>query len=61
MYDLLVKYLLHPGTAVYVGFNKQYAGAVSDQGATLPLTWTNRPSLPVGQQIFVKMSYLLRF
>jgi Domain of unknown function (DUF5916)/AMIN domain len=61
MYDLLVKYLLHPGTAVYVGFNKQYAGAGIDQGATLPFRWTSLPGRPVGQQIFVKMSYLLRF
>jgi hypothetical protein len=63
MYDLLVKYLVHPGTAVYIGINKQYVGAVTDQATPLPLPfrWTSLPRVPVGQQIFVKMSYLLRF
>ena len=61
MYDLLVKYLVHPGTAVYVGFNRQYEGALTDQTSPLPLRWSNLPSNPIGQQVFVKMSYQFRF
>src|SRR4029450_7959291 len=61
MYDLLVRYLVHPGTAVYVGINRQYEGALTDQSSPLPLRWSNLPSNPIGQQVFVKMSYQFRF
>jgi Domain of unknown function (DUF5916)/AMIN domain len=61
MYDLLVKYLVHPGTAIYVGFNRQYEGALTDQSSPLPLRWSSLPSNPIGQQVFVKMSYQFRF
>jgi hypothetical protein len=54
--DLLLTYLVHPGTAVYVGFTDSYEDPNVEprRGITLP-------TVPAGRQIFAKMSYLLRF
>jgi Domain of unknown function (DUF5916)/AMIN domain len=54
--DALVTYLLHPGTALYIGFNDSYEDIDPDPRRPLRL-----PGSPVGRQIFVKLSYLLRF
>ncbi len=63
--DFLVTYLLHPGTAVYVGYTDRYANLTLDPGAppSVPPT-LNRiasPTTSTGRQFFVKMSYLFRF
>jgi len=53
--DLLFTYMLHPGTAVYLGY--------SDRRENLALDGLRRPgppSLNTGRQIFIKLSYLLR-
>ena len=56
MHEVLVRYVLHPGTAVFVGFNKRSETAFVDPRAD---SWL--PPSPGGQQVFVKMSYLFRF
>jgi len=62
MHDLLVRYVLHPGTAVHVGFNRRYDSTIADPRSDSPPTglW-QLTALPAGQQLFVKMSYLVRF
>jgi hypothetical protein len=56
--DVLVTYLLHPGTAVYVGYTDGYDNvAVDDRG----VRFTRNPTTATGRQFFVKTSYLFRF
>jgi hypothetical protein len=57
--DVLVTYLLHPGTAVYVGYNSDFQTAAIDPNTHL-LQPTNRLTND-GRLFFVKVSYLLRF
>jgi hypothetical protein len=63
--DFLVTYLLHPGTAVYVGYTDRYANLMLDPGAppSVPpmLNRIASPTTSTGRQFFVKMSYLFRF
>lgn len=61
-YDLLFTWLLHPGTALYVGYNTN----LSTLDPTLvngPNGFVQRPNVFIndGRQIFVKASYLFRF
>jgi hypothetical protein len=60
--DVLMTYLLHPGTAVYVGYNNGLSNLALDQSLPSPSVFyqgsaTNRTS----QLLFVKISYLFRF
>jgi uncharacterized protein DUF5916 len=58
--DLLVTYLLHPGTAVYVGYTDGYDNLRRDPiGGELRLG--GGPTLSTGRQVFIKSSYLFRF
>jgi len=57
--DVLFTYLLHPGTAVYIGFTDGYQNVALDDPAGLRIT--RRPTTSTGRQIFVKTSYLLKF
>jgi hypothetical protein len=62
--DFLITYLIHPGTAIYVGYNSNLSNLDRDlaldpiTGAILthPNTFIND-----GRQFFVKASYLFRF
>jgi hypothetical protein len=58
--DLLLTYLVHPGTAVYIGYTDGY-----DNLRTDPIDGGLRlgggPTLSTGRQVFVKSSYLFRF
>ena len=62
--DFLITYLIHPGTAIYVGYNSDVANLdrelaldpVTGSILTHPNTFIND-----GRQFFVKGSYLLRF
>jgi len=47
--DLLLTYMVHPGTAVYIGYNSDHQQLAADA------RFTND-----GRQAFVKMSYLFR-
>jgi hypothetical protein len=60
-YDLLLTYLLHPGTALYIGYTDIYQNLLFDP-LRPPYLWRSTvPDLNTGRQVFVKMSYLLRF
>jgi len=59
--DVLVTYMVNPGTAVYVGYTDQYANVRIDPLEPPALRQIASPTTSVGRQFFVKASYLLRF
>lgn len=61
-YDFLFTYLIHPGTALYVGYNTNLS--TLDPSLTQgPNGLVQRPTQFIndGRQVFVKLSYLFRF
>ncbi len=56
--DVLFTYTVNPWTAVYVGYTDTYENLSIQQGQ---LVRTSSPTVPSGRQVFVKLSYLLRF
>jgi hypothetical protein len=57
--DLLLTYLIHPGTALYVGYTDGYDSVALDRVSGLvPI---RNPTTSTGRQVFVKTSYLFRF
>jgi hypothetical protein len=59
--DLLLTWLAHPGTAIYVGYTDSYENLRILPGSPPTIEPSTRPGLSVGRQFFVKASYLLRF
>jgi hypothetical protein len=63
--DVLLTYLLHPGTAVYVGYNNGFSDLLLHPGATPGaspfVTAQGAPNNTNSRLFFVKVSYLLRF
>ncbi len=62
--DFLITYLVHPGTAIYVGYNSDLQNlAITPGTPTSPsfVTNTARGYLNDSRQFFVKASYLFRF
>lgn len=59
--DVLLTYLLHPGTAVYVGYTDRRENLAFDSSDPTGLRRTGFPGFPTGRQFFVKVSYLFRF
>ena len=64
--DVLFTYLVHPGTAIYVGYNSDLANynrtlLPDPYDPTKYLLRTPNSFLNDGRQVFVKVSYLLRF
>ncbi len=62
--DVLFTYLVHPGTAVYVGYNSDVANldrSLLPDPADPPQLLRSARFLNDGRQLFVKVSYLLRF
>ncbi|HUO14418.1 MAG TPA: carbohydrate binding family 9 domain-containing protein [Verrucomicrobiae bacterium] len=62
--DFLVTYLVHPGTAIYVGYNSDLQNLnVLQQTPTTPggVTNTAKGFLNDSRQFFVKVSYMFRF
>jgi hypothetical protein len=60
--DLLLTYLLNPGTAFYVGYTSQYENLKTvGFGRDLDVVRTRSPGLEIGRQLFVKVNYLWRF
>jgi hypothetical protein len=62
--DFLITYLVHPGTAIYVGYNSDLQNL--DRGLNLdPITGgvatTRNSYINDSRQLFVKVSYLFRF
>ncbi len=59
--DLLMTYLLHPGTALYVGYTDIYENLLFDPSKPPYLQFANSPTMNTGRQIFAKLTYLFRF
>ncbi len=63
--DVLLTYLIHPGTAFYIGYTDHlenlalYSGATD--GAPPFVARTGFPSTTTGRQLFAKISYQFRF
>ena len=57
--DFLITYLLHPGTAIYVGYNSDLQNLMLDSAGTIIRTRTGY--INDSRQFFVKASYLFRF
>jgi hypothetical protein len=58
--DLLLTYLLNPGTAFYVGYTSEYEN-LKIMGLGREVLRTRSPGLEVGRQLFAKVNYLWRF
>lgn len=58
--DVLLTYLVHPGTALYVGYTDGYDNLRPD-AATGAFQLGGAPTRSTGRQVFVKSSYLFRF
>jgi hypothetical protein len=61
-YDLLLTYLVHPGTALYVGYSDRYENLVLDPTNALGFSRTPAFSLNnlTARQFFIKLSYAFR-
>jgi hypothetical protein len=60
-FDVLVTYQANPWTAVYVGYTDAYADLRVDLLSRPPIVRGGGPTTSVGRQVFVKVSYLLRY
>jgi uncharacterized protein DUF5916 len=58
--DLLLTYLVNPGTALHVGYTDHFEN-LGLVGSPPSLERRRRPDTSTGRQLFVKLSYLLRF
>lgn len=58
---LLFTYLPHPGTAVYIGYANTFQNVDYSASHVPPSTPTTLPGTSTDRQIFMKVSYLLRF
>jgi len=56
--DVLLTYLVHPGTALYIGYTDGYVSVGLTSSGIVPM---NSPTTSTGRQFFVKTSYLFRF
>jgi hypothetical protein len=60
--DVLLTYLLHPGTAIYVGYNSGLNNLALDPFTPTPsVFYQGTPTNRNSQLVFVKVSYLFRF
>ena len=60
--DILFTYLLHPGTAVYVGYNNGFNNLTLDRSFVPPQVFNSNPSIASTSRLFfVKLSYLFRY
>src|SRR5262249_16208099 len=60
--DVLFTYLLHPGTAIYVGYNSDLQNLDPSLTETPDgLRRTRSSFINDGRQFFIKVSYLLRY
>jgi hypothetical protein len=57
--DFLITYLVHPGTALYVGYNSDLQNLNLQQG--MGVFNTPKGYINDSRQFFVKMSYMFRF
>jgi hypothetical protein len=59
--DVLLAYLVNPGTALYVGYRDGYENLVILPGTPPTLSRSDDPTTSTGRQLFLKVSYLLQF
>ena len=62
--DFLITYLVHPGTAIYVGYNSDLQNLNVVQGTPASpgyVTNTAKGFMNDSRQFFVKASYMFRF
>jgi len=59
--DLLLTYLIHPGTALYVGYADQRENLRWLTTSPVEMARMGGPWLSTGRQFFAKISYLLSF
>jgi Domain of unknown function (DUF5916) len=59
--DVLFTYLLHPGTAIYVGYNNGFTNLTLNSGPTPTVTLLGPAANTTTRLFFLKASYLLRF
>jgi hypothetical protein len=60
-YDVLLTYMLHPGTAFYAGGTNVYENVMLNPALSPQVQRTPFPGTSTGRQFFVKFSYLLRY
>jgi hypothetical protein len=60
-YDLLMTYLVHPGTALYLGYTDRYENLDLATGMPPTVVRTTSPTTATGRVVFVKLSYLFRY
>ena len=60
-FDVVLTYLVNPGTALYLGYTDRYENWVLGPGDPPTLDRSRRPDMSVGRQLFFKLSYLWRF
>jgi hypothetical protein len=59
--DVLLTYLLHPGVAAYAGYSNTRENLAFDPLLSPALRRTQFPDTTTGRQVFVKLSYMLRY
>jgi hypothetical protein len=59
--DILLTYMLNPGTAIYVGFTDGYENLLIIPGQTATLERTASPFNSAGRRFFIKVNNLIRF
>jgi hypothetical protein len=59
--DVLLTYLIHPGTAVYVGYTDRLENLRLYPGMPPTVAPIGFPSTTTARQFFAKVSYLFRF
>ena len=59
--DVLLTYLIHPGTALYLGYTDRLENLRLFPGAPPIVGTIGFPSTTTARQFFVKASYLFRF
>lgn len=59
--DLLFTWLVHPGTAIYAGYNSGYENFSFDPLRSPAWRRTGMPDGLQGRQVFIKLSYMFRY
>ena len=58
--DVLLTYLINPGTALYLGYDSSYSNLTPDLNLPQSLVPFGPPTYLTGRQIFMKLTYRLR-
>jgi hypothetical protein len=58
--DVLLTYMVNPGTALYIGYNNRFENLMRDSMLSHVMRQSIPPSLMTARQVFVKLSYLFR-